>query len=315
MPGAARTLPTLVRDLTGRRLPAKEPPPAGLFYVAHICLEIVKRIEQRSIFVLPGGVAFFLLLGLLPAAAAVASLYGLISDPAELVSLSARLRSVLPEATADLIAGGLSRVAEAPRSSLGLSAAVALLMTLMSANWGTKALCEALNIVFDRTERRNYFEFTCVTLLMTTLAAAIVGCYAWVHYHLTRAHLAPNLGPWLSASAQAISIWMLLSTMIGALYRFGPAADPKRPATPILSAGSMTAALAVMIVSWVLSQQLTTSETFVRNFGPLASIAAVVLWTWVIVVMILLGAEIVEIREEEKRQHLTRSRGFLALWR
>lgn len=297
-----------VRDLIPP--PPEPPPPRGFFYIAHLALEVIKRIEQRSVFVLPGGVAFFLLLGLLPATAAVASLYGLVADPAELVALSARLRAILPAATADLISGVLTRVAEAPRSSLGLSAAVALFMTLMSANWGTKALCEALNIVFDRRERRNYFEFTGATLLMTTLAALITGTYAWVHYQLTTAAFTAKMLPWLAAGVEAATIWLILTLTVGALYRYGPAPDASKPPLPIVSAGSTIAAFSVMVASWMLSQQLTNSETFVRNFGPLASIAAVVLWTWVIVVLILVGAEIVEIREEEKRKRHARSQAY-----
>ncbi len=281
---------------------AERPPPQGFFYLAHIGLELLRRIEARSVFVLPGGVAFFILLGLLPATAAVASIYGLFAEPAELIALSERLSRILPEAPMTLMAGVLERVAAAPASSLGLSAAVALFMTLMSANWATKALIEALNVVFDRREVRNYLEFTGVTLLMTTTAASIVGAYAWLLYRLPGSAHATGLGHWAVTSLETLSIWALLSCMIGAVYRFGPAPRPDQASPPILSGGSMFAACAVLISSWFVTVQFAGTSTFARNFGPLASVAAVGVWAWVTVVVILLGAEIVEIREEEKRR-------------
>ena len=281
---------------------AERPPPRGFFYLAHIGLELLRRIEARSVFVLPGGVAFFVLLALLPATAAVASIYGLVAEPAELIALSERLSRILPEAPMTLMSGVLERVAAAPAGSLGLSAAIGLLMTLMSANWGTKALSEALNVVFDRREVRNYLEFTGVTLLMTTTAASIVGAYAWLLYRLPAGGNAIGPGPWVVTVLEIVSIWALLSAMIGVLYRFGPAPRRDQAPPPILSGGSMFAAGGVLISSWFLTVQFAGTATFARNFGPLASVAAVGVWAWMTVVFILLGAEIVEIREEEKRR-------------
>jgi membrane protein len=278
-------------------------------------LELLHRIEARSIFVLPGGVAFFVLLGLLPATAAIASIYGLFAEPSELITLTERLNRILPESAMTLVSGVFQRVASAAPGSLGLSAAVALFMTLMSANWGTKAMSEALNVVFDRRETRSYFQYTGVTLLMTTAGAAITGAYAWIMYRLLSDPWNSGVAHYAVTVLEAVSIWALLSFVIGVLYRYAPAPKLDGAPPPIMSGGSMTAALGVLVSSWFLTSQFAGTETFVRNFGPLASVAAVGVWSWTTIVVILLGAEIVEIHEEEKRRRKrTRRWPYIPSW-
>lgn len=284
------------------RLPQPEPePPRGLFYIAHLAVELFKRVESRSIFVLPGGVAFFFLLALFPATAAIASFYGLVSDTSELVNFSRMAGGYLPAPIAGLVQDGLARVEQSPTSSLGLSAIIAMFFTLMSANWGTKALCESLNIIFDRRDMRTYVQFTAITLLITTTTIVIMAAYAWFSLRIFAwegtafTKLAGPLPLWL----EGIGLWLLLTLMIGTIYRYGPAPDPKKPLTPVLSAGAFFAAASVIAASWLLARQFMTSDTFVRNFGALSSVAAIVIWTWIIVVVILIGAEIVAIRQDE----------------
>lgn len=296
-----------VADALRKRLPEPDDePPRGVFYVAHLLLELFQRAESRSIFVLPGGVSFFFLLAIFPATASVASLYGLLSDSRELVGLSEQLNRLVPTPFAALVKDVLARVAQASDQSLGLSALIGLFFTLMTANWGTKALCESLNIIFDRRDMRSYVEFTAITLIITTTTVIIIAAYAWLTVRifgsgrLTDPVHAPGL--W----AEGLILWAVLTAMVGTIYRYGPAPGPTQPPPGIFSLGSAMAALGIIIASWLLARQFMTSDTFVRNFGALSSVAAIVIWCWILVVIILIGAELVVIRQEERARAVAR---------
>lgn len=298
------------------RLPEPDPePPRGIFYVAHLLLELFQRAESRSIFVLPGGVSFFFLLAIFPAAASVASIYGLLSNAQDLIAFSEQLKRYVPTPFAALINDVLTRVSQASDQSLGVSAIVGLFFTLMTANWGTKALCESLNIIFDRRDMRSYLEFTSITLIMTTTTVIIIAAYAWLTIRIFGSGTLPGVvdqsnapGLWI----EGLILWAVLTAMIGTIYRYGPAPDLTKPPPGIFTIGACLAALGVIIASWLLARQFMTSDTFVRNFGALSSVAAIVIWCWILVVIILIGAELVVIRQEERLRGEIRRRRW---WR
>lgn len=301
------------------QIPKPDPsPPGGIFYVAHLAIELIKRVESRSLFVLPGGVAFFMLLALFPAVAAVSSIYGLVANPEELVALTEKTSVYLPQPLAHFINDGLIRHSQAEAKVLGLSALVSIVVALMSANWGTKALCEALNIVFDRREVRTYVEFTVITLIITTTAVITLTAFFWFTFRVFGSSPAlPGIMPTSATGSplqllEGVVLWFLLSILSGTIYRYGPAPDPQSKPISLLTLGSMFSGASIILVSWLLAQQFTSSDTLVKNFGALSSVAAVVIWAWIIVVVVLIGAEIVAIRRaESSARHRKRRRFFV----
>jgi membrane protein len=68
----------------------------------------------------------------------------------------------------------VTRVASQGRTTLGATFVVSLLVSLWSANAGMKSLFDALNLVYNETEKRGFFKLNLVSLTFTILAILFV---------------------------------------------------------------------------------------------------------------------------------------------
>ena len=78
-----------------------------------------------------------------------------------------RAKDILPYGAADIIGGQLQAVAAKDSSTLGITFGVSLLLSLWSANSGTKALLDALNVAYGEEEKRSFIKLNTVSLAMT----------------------------------------------------------------------------------------------------------------------------------------------------
>ena len=119
-----------------------------------IALLVREQLAEDNLSVVAGGVAFFSMLAIFPALVAIVSLYGLISDPADVAAQVAALRGWLPDAAVEIFNEQLSALASASGQNLGIGLATALLLAIWSAAKGVKSLMSALNIVYGEKESR-----------------------------------------------------------------------------------------------------------------------------------------------------------------
>jgi membrane protein len=236
-----------------------------------------------------GGVTFFILLSLFPALGAFVTIYGLFADPADAASRVAFLYSVLPANVAQFIAAELQRLAAGSTGALTFTLVWTLALSLWTANNGVKTLFYGLNVAYHEVERRNIvaynllgFAFTLTVLAGVLVSAALVvgvpvvlGVFGLAEEW---ARLAPLRWP------------LLFLGYIGALtviYRFGPCRARAR--WRWLTPGAIFAATLSVFVSFLFSWFLTN---FVRmdSYGPLATAMGFLLWTWISVQVVLIGA-------------------------
>jgi hypothetical protein len=129
------------------------------------------------------GVTFYALLALFPGIAALVSVYGLFADPSTIVNHLDAISGFAPGGAVDVMREQLTRLAEQGSTTLGISFIVSLLISLWSANSGIKALFDALNVVYQEKEKRNFIRLNAVTLCFTVatiafLLIALVGIVA-----------------------------------------------------------------------------------------------------------------------------------------
>jgi membrane protein len=77
---------------------------------------------------------------------------------------------------------------------------------------------------------------------------------------------------------------------IGLLYRFGPARRPRF--WRLVSPGSVTATLLWVLASALFSYYVRRLGAFDENYGPLGAAIGLLMWLYVSVYVILLGAEL-----------------------
>jgi membrane protein len=132
-----------------------------------ILWRVYEGISEDRILANAAAVTFYALLALFPAIAALVSIYGLFADPATLQQHLDSVSGLLPGGAVDVIRDQLNRLAAEPRSALGVSFFVGLIISLWSANGGIKALFDALNVVHEERERRSFIQLNALTLAFT----------------------------------------------------------------------------------------------------------------------------------------------------
>lgn len=238
-----------------------------------------------------GGVTFFLVLSLFPTLAAFVTLYGLFADPADAWGRLQFLYSILPSNVAEFLGAQMQRLAENSSGQLTFTLVWTLLLSLWAANGGIKTLFYGLNVAYHEVEKRNLVRYNliCMAFTLSGLTAVLVtaGLVVGAPIVLSVFGLNENFGAlaWLRWPVLFIG-YIAALTMI---YRFGPCRQKAR--WRWLTPGAIFAATLSVTVSFLFSWYLSH---FVRldSYGPLAAFMGFLLWIWISVQIILMGAEL-----------------------
>ncbi|WP_298747417.1 YihY/virulence factor BrkB family protein [uncultured Brevundimonas sp.] len=238
-----------------------------------------------------GGVTFFVVLSLFPTLAAFVTIYGLFSDPSDAVARLYFLYSVMPTGVAEFLAGQMQRLAENSNTQLTFTLAWTLGLSLWTANGAIKVLFYGLNIAYHEVERRNFLTYNllCMAFTVSGLAAILVAAAMVMGVPLVLgyfgladewAYLAPLRWPLLL---------LVYITSLTLVYRLGPCRA--RAQWRWLTPGALFASVLSVILSLGFSWYL---QAFVKvdSYGPLAAMMGFLLWTWLSVQIILMGAEL-----------------------
>jgi len=240
-----------------------------------------------------GGLVFFVLLAIFPTIAALVSLYALFADPKTIADHLAALGSFMPPDSLKLLTEQVDRIASKGGGTLGITSIVSLLIALWSANSGTKAIFDALNVAYDEKEKRSFirlnliaFAFTIGAIVFMLLAAAAIVVVPLIF-------AAIGLQGVFSIILSILR-WPILLVLIGlalaVLYRFGPSRREAkwRWVTP----GSLAASLLWLAASGLFSFYLGHFANYNATYGSLGALIGFLMWLWITFIVILLGAEL-----------------------
>ena len=97
---------------------------------------------------------FYGLLAIFPAITALVSSYGLFADPSTIAGNLQGLALMLPDGSFNIVQDQIGRVLAKETTTLGITFVLGLLFAIWSANAGMKAIFDALNVVYDESEKR-----------------------------------------------------------------------------------------------------------------------------------------------------------------
>ena len=258
--------------------------------------DIGKRVLQEfgndRVLLVAAGVTFYAILALFPAIGALVSIYGLIADPGTINDQLASLQGILPSGALDIVGEQVKRIAAKGDGTLGFTAAFGILLSIWSANGGMKAIFDALNIVYDEKEKRNFIWLNLRSLSFTAGALLFV-VLALVGIVVVPAALAfLNLGSmeWVIALARWPILLLVVLGSLALLYRYGPSRDKAqwRWVTP----GSAVAAFLWIVVSALFSWYVSSFGNYNETYGSLGAVIGFMTWIWISTTIVLLGAEL-----------------------
>jgi membrane protein len=240
-----------------------------------------------------GGVAFFALLAVFPAIAALVSLYGLFADSSTIGKHLSLLSGFLPGGVIQLIDEQITLISRQADEKLGTAFIVGVLIALWSANSGVAALFDALNVVYDEKEKRSLIRFYGTTFLFTLAGIAFVALA------ITGVVVLPVVLKFVGLTTAterflAILRWpILLITIVVSLafvYRYGPSRRDAR--WRWVTWGSIVAALLWIAASMLFSWYVATFDSYNKTYGSLGAGVGFMIWLWLSTVIVLLGGEL-----------------------
>jgi membrane protein len=264
----------------------------GLTGTGRVLWRAVILSGQRHLGLVSAGVAFFGVLALFPALAALVALWGLFADPYVVATNLEGLAQFLPADAFALLNEQVQGLVAPGSSRLGWATVISLGIALWSARAGMSALVQGINAAFGQEARGN-LRHQALSLLLTLamVGAALVALAAGIAVPVAMGFL--PLGPFESALVQALR-WSLapLATVlgIGLVYRYGPAGRNPRP--PLWSPGLLVAVLLWLVVSEGFRVYLTNFGSYNKVYGSIGAVAALLMWAWLSAWAILMGAAV-----------------------
>ncbi|WP_145102983.1 YihY/virulence factor BrkB family protein [Cereibacter sediminicola] len=258
-----------------------------------IALRVWRSIDEDRVMLVAAGVTFYLLLALFPTLAAFVSLYGLFADPAVIADQVESLRGVLPAEGIELLTAQLRTLAGGQSSSLTVGFAISFLIAFWSANSGMKALIEAMNIAHDEREKRSFIKLTLLSFALT-LGAMVLSILMITAVAVVPAVLAIfDLGPGAAVLVWLVRWPLLLLVVAGAmaaLYRWAP--SRKAPEWRWVTWGSGIATVVWLVASIAFTIYLENFANYSATYGSLGALVGLLLWVWIAVMILIIGAEI-----------------------
>jgi len=263
--------------------------------------ELRSRIKEHRLPIFAAAVAFFGFIAMIPALAAAVSITGLVADTDVLITEVESALEASPEETRNFLTAQIRSIADGSDSGAGIAAVVGIALSLFSASGAVGQLMEALNVVFDRRESRNFVikRLTALGLLFGTIVtlAAMVFAMTVVPALINSFVDSPGVSILINVG-RFVGLGLFMVFALTVLYRVGPSANVarQRELVPggkgsLLSKGAVLGTVLIVLASWGFGFFANNFGSYNETYGTLAAIVVVLLWLQLLALAVLVGAE------------------------
>lgn len=272
--------------------------------------DILKRVKSEissdHVSVVAAGVAFFGLLAIFPAIAAVISIAGFFLDPADVAGQLDSLATLLPESAASIIQSQITAVTGGDETATGLAALFGILIAFYGATKGMLTLMEGMNVAYDEDETRGvvklYATGAALTLFLIFGILIALGVILILPVVLDVVPL-PDEVTTIISWAQWPVLAVLTMFGLAVVYRFGLARE--NPEWRWVSPGAVVATLLWLAGTVAFSIYAQNFGRYNETYGTIGGVIILLTWLWISAYIVLAGAELNSEMEHQTRKDTT----------
>lgn len=276
----------------GRTQVAEKPHQLSRRGWGEVVLIIWDKIATNRLFLVAAGVAFYVMLSIVPAITALVWVFGLFADPAFIAGHLEDIAFLLPKEALAIIRSQVEAIAGG-NSTFTSVVALTMLIAFWSANAGMKAMIDAMNLIYSVDEKRSFLVLNMHSMLFTLGALAIfistLGLLVVVPLILAFAEL-DSYFQTILAYARWPALLVITIVFLTLLNRYGPSRHYSKARWPVW--GSTLGAIMWLGVSLAFSFYVERIGNLAATYGSLAAIIGLMLWLWLSALVVLIGVEL-----------------------
>lgn len=257
-----------------------------------ILKRVYAELQKDRVNFVAAGIAFYMMLAMVPALGALMSIYGLVADPGDVERQLAEAEEVVPAAVIELVGVELKRLASNDAAA-GWALVVGLVLSLWGGSKAMDALITSMNVAYNELDGRNFVKRKLLGLGLT------LGGVFFVVFVMTMLVVTPtvlayvDLG-WVTEVLITGARWVLMfggvMVWLSVIYRFAP--NRRNAKWRWVTWGSFLATLIWLVASAGLTWYASSFGNYSATYGSLGAIVLLLLWFYVTGYSVMLGAEL-----------------------
>ncbi len=257
----------------------------------HVFGRIIWRSFADQIGLIAAGVAFYVLLAIFPAIAALVALAGLFADPGAVVEQLDSLAKVLPDQAAAILINQAKKVAGASNEGLSLTLTLGVIFAIYLSTRATTSLIHGLNVAHQCKDNRGLVAYWTTVVLLTVgvMLGAILMSLLLVGLPTILAFLPLERETLqLLAASRWIVVVLVLLAGLALVFRFGPADAQHRWVW--FSPGIFLAVILWFAASLGFAAYVENFGRYNETFGSLGGVIVLLTWLWLSTFIVLMAA-------------------------
>ena len=217
----------------------------------------------------------------------------------------------IPDTVGYAVPSQYAAVASQGQATLGIAFLGTLALALWGANAGTKAIFDALNIIYKEPEKRSFIGLTLWSMAFTIGALVLVllafGAVVAVPVALKLMGIPDGSGTALLTLLRWPILYLVVLFGLACLYRYGPSRTT--PQWRWVTWGSAIAGGIWLVGSLLLSWYVANFANYNATYGSLGAVIGFMIWIWLSTIVVLLGGEINAEMEHQTAKDTTEGGG------
>jgi membrane protein len=269
------------------RLPAR-PHPAVAILRRTLDRALKNRISESA-----AGITFFTLLAMFPAIASVVALFGMFADRADIAQVIHATAQFVPGGAVTVLNAELHRLIVERPEKLNFAFFGGLVIALWGTSGGVRALVGGLDIAFETHDARSFLRMILDGLLFAASAIVLTTGMLFLAVILPVLARRLPLRDEVHAGLELMRLplmYVFCTALIGAIYRFAPSRSPDR--RHWISWGSVAVSILWILGTLLFAWYVQMFGSYDRVYGNLGAAVGFLTWIWLLLMILLMGAEL-----------------------